>query len=637
MNILPAKLRKLSGFLILGMLLLPLCSHGFYSQPKLPELSAQLPAYPENVLEHTDALLNKAKLDNNFQLQMQALYLRANAYQVLGDQDGLKLSTKNGLEIARQINDTGYISSFLLLEAEILDIKGDWRRANSNLENAIALARTTDDERLVGEALLSRSSILTHQDKTEAALKDLMEASEIFRRHNDKKLIGITLSDIALIYQRSGEARKAIAYFHESMKYDEADDLYTAVINHINLGTAYTDAGEPVLAEKHLDQAIETASRIDGETYLNYAMLRMGDLKFEQQKFVEAQELYKQALGYFILKQDTLMEFNTRLSLADTHVKLQNAESARMQIDEASVLADSLGIPRLKLELMDSLADYYLLEGRPGSAVETLKNQLKLTKEAHEKEQKQKLDELKIRFEMAQSAAEAELMTLKISEQQTRHNLSLAIIVLVVLLFSIALFGYLKQRSMNKKLAALAMIDELTGVANRRHIITLARNELDRTKRYNSSLVLAIIDLDHFKQINDRFGHHMGDKVLKLFAKLCHDNIRKPDNIGRIGGEEWLLVFPSATQNQVLSIIERIRELYASAHPEGLPKDHPLTFCAGISQYLPADKEIEDIILRADSAQYEAKTTGRDRVICDNIVQITQKATDTLNESLKQR
>lgn len=635
MRTLPATSRKLLGIFFLGLLMVPFCSYGLYSQPDLPELESRLPAHPEYVLERTAELIAQATRDNQLQLEMQAHYVQAIAYQVMSAHAAMEQSVLRGLDIARQINDTGYISQFLWLEAEILDVKGNWGKANSNLENAIALALSTGDERLIGMALLARSRVLSNQYQAEAALKDLMQANEIFQRNQDKEYIGVTLSDIALIYQSTGDIEKAIEYFLESMKYDEADDLYTAVINHINLGDAYTDADKPVLAEQHLRQAIKIANELGDQNSLAFAVLRLGDLKSGLKQYEQALYLFEQALGYFILQQDRLMEFNSRLSVAATHVKLNNAESARKQLDEAEAIAQQLGLPQLTLHLQNTLADYYLLEERPGSAVETLRKQLKLTAELYEKAHQNKLDELKIRFNTVQNEVESELLLVKLQEQQTRHRLYLAIMILVVLILSITLWAYLKQRSANRKLANLAMMDELTGVANRRHILTLARNELDRAKRYNSSLVLAIIDLDHFKQINDRYGHHMGDQVLKIFARLCHDNIRKPDKIGRIGGEEWLLVFPSVTQNQVLPIIERVRELYATAHPEGLPRDHPLTFCAGISEYLPTDVDVGDIIVRADRAQYAAKSAGRNRVMCDNVVHISKKTTDIVNESIK--
>ena len=164
-----------------------------------------------------------------------------------------------------------------------------------------------------------------------------------------------------------------------------------------------------------------------------------------------------------------------------------------------------------------------------------------------------------------------------------------------------------------QQLELLANRDGLTGLINRRHFMLLAEQELARAQRYRRSLTVGMADLDHFKKLNDTYGHAAGDAVLKAFAALVGDTLRQSDLVCRYGGEEFAFLFPEVAIDEATRLAERLRELFAASDiriPDG--RTVRVTFSMGLADatILP----LEGALKCADEALYEAKHAGRNRV-----------------------
>jgi diguanylate cyclase (GGDEF)-like protein len=166
----------------------------------------------------------------------------------------------------------------------------------------------------------------------------------------------------------------------------------------------------------------------------------------------------------------------------------------------------------------------------------------------------------------------------------------------------------------NVRIEELAQLDELTGALNRRYIMKCLNDEIAKAQRNATTCCIAIIDLDHFKKINDHFGHPVGDEVLRAFAISVFANIRTIDRFGRQGGEEFLLILPDTDIDLAIQTLDRLRGLITELNWSAIAQDLTLTISAGISAIRPNDTP-EDILARADLALYRAKDTGRDRVV----------------------
>jgi diguanylate cyclase (GGDEF)-like protein len=154
--------------------------------------------------------------------------------------------------------------------------------------------------------------------------------------------------------------------------------------------------------------------------------------------------------------------------------------------------------------------------------------------------------------------------------------------------------------------------DQLTGLPNRRHILGLLDQALAANEGTGSGLCIAVIDIDHFKAINDAHGHEAGDVVLEHFARSCRERVRAQDRLGRTGGEEFLLLLPEVSLDYAVRIINRIRNGFPPAVLEYKGLQLPCTFSAGVTEALPDDGR-SSILRRADQALYAAKEEGRNR------------------------
>lgn len=180
----------------------------------------------------------------------------------------------------------------------------------------------------------------------------------------------------------------------------------------------------------------------------------------------------------------------------------------------------------------------------------------------------------------------------------------------VVLLMIGMLLAYREEAA--QALERLATTDGLTGVLNRRAWLALANAKLARHAVENRSLSVLIMDIDHFKQINDTRGHDAGDRALQLFARLMQEACLSGDLVCRYGGEEFC-VLTTGEQNARTNFDQRMRARLASTVFEAL--GHQVTYSAGLVTRTSADKLISELLLRADQALYHAKATGRNRTI----------------------
>jgi diguanylate cyclase (GGDEF)-like protein len=164
-----------------------------------------------------------------------------------------------------------------------------------------------------------------------------------------------------------------------------------------------------------------------------------------------------------------------------------------------------------------------------------------------------------------------------------------------------------------ERVEQLASHDDLTGTYNRRFFMQLLEEERARVQRSGEPFAVALFDLDHFKSINDRFGHLTGDSVLRDFCKLVQVNMRTTDRFARFGGEEFVLLMPATTTAEAACVaVERIRAAAASKEWGDQLAGHAVTVSAGVAIYR-AEEPLEELLGRADASLYDAKRSGRNR------------------------
>ena len=179
----------------------------------------------------------------------------------------------------------------------------------------------------------------------------------------------------------------------------------------------------------------------------------------------------------------------------------------------------------------------------------------------------------------------------------------------------ISVMDITNRKRIQQELERLATTDSLTGLYNRRSFFEFANKELRRAVRYKQPMALIMLDLDHFKAINDTYGHQVGDTVLRRFAELLKYNLREEDLMGRIGGEEFCAILVSSEEQGAYLVAERIRKRWMEESFDLLERQVTFTVSIGISIMLNERESIEEVMERADVGLYSAKRSGRNCVI----------------------
>lgn len=168
-----------------------------------------------------------------------------------------------------------------------------------------------------------------------------------------------------------------------------------------------------------------------------------------------------------------------------------------------------------------------------------------------------------------------------------------------------------RMRDQADEMKQLALTDPLTDLSNRRHLLSRLKYEHERSLRYQRSLSLIFIDLDDFKEVNDRFGHLVGDKVLRGIGQALRSSIRSTDLLARIGGDEFAILLPETRSDGALRVVDRLRQSLLEYSEGANPSIPRLTFCAGVAELTPADETIDEMLARADRLHYMAKSAGK--------------------------
>lgn len=203
------------------------------------------------------------------------------------------------------------------------------------------------------------------------------------------------------------------------------------------------------------------------------------------------------------------------------------------------------------------------------------------------------------------SASEDEVFSI-LKNQRAINSLLITVLILLVTVS----FAVLNRNRM--KIQTMAVTDKLTGAYNRHYFVSHSEQELSRSRRYHRDFCILILDIDHFKKVNDQFGHLGGDSVLIELTKLIEKTLRSTDLFARWGGEEFIILLPESNIEQGYLVAERLRSAVEVTPFHSAGK---ITVSLGISSLIINDQSVDEIIRRADNALYEAKESGRNKVV----------------------
>ncbi len=406
-----------------------------------------------------------------------------------------------------------------------------------------------------------------------------------------------------------------------------------------DLGWALMHGGQSVAARGPFEQVLALATEIADVSFMMRGHEGLAEVLLQQRDASGALQHARAALRLAAAHPGLrFREVTAQTQVVEALALLQRPELGAA-IDKLRGMASRDPSARTAALIARSAARGYRALGRHDLAYAELERYLELTKSDAQAARERDAQRLQARYEATLREAEnrelrhaAEHARLELAARAERQRALWALV--LVLLAGLAGGGLFFGRALKRRrrLAELALRDELTGLPNRRAVLAFAREQFDLARRLDLPISLALVDLDHFKAVNDRHGHAAGDRVLQAFADAATHVVRGQDRIGRWGGEEWLLVMPGTRAAELPAVFDRLRQAMAEQRVPGLPHPHGVTFSMGTAERHAGIETLDALVAEADGHLYRAKAQGRD-TLCGHSLSLVHSAAESVFQS----
>ncbi len=493
------------------------------------------------------------------------------------------------------------------------------------LEQLDALLATQTPGSL-GEACIrkERGWLRFSEDDTEGALRDLIPAYEQMRLHHLPEEQAIVAGRLATVYVGAREFEQATDLIDETIAY------FTATRAHARLPAAYDRLGKVHAAQGRWSNALDAfekmraaAERTGDEAAMAHARTRLCGVEIEEGAWAAAARNCAAARRALARVADVDQEERSILVAYQARLELVagNAAAALEGFDRALGQDPAALSKPVRSQFHRWRADANAALGRYQAAHADLQEYLYRIEAINELESARQIAMLRVRFATDREVRRNELLVRdnalkqeRLARSQIVSRLWTVLAVIAVVLLAVLAISLRNGRRHRHQLQRLAEHDDLTRMPNRRRILELAAQAFDEARRRRQPLALALVDVDHFKSINDGFGHAGGDDVLRVLAHRALETLQSRGAIGRYGGEEFLVVLPRMGLEGARPLLDALRE---AAKQLPLPPELGtlrVTLSVGVATLQADDGSVEAMIRRADAALYTAKSAGRDRV-----------------------
>ena len=427
------------------------------------------------------------------------------------------------------------------------------------------------------------------------------------------------LNSLASLYYSSEQYALASDYYHKLVKMDEASgDDEALAVSLYNLAHVVASLQQFTEAEQFLQRSLELSRTLQDHSGVAYAEKALGVNAQAAGHLPQAQMYLSSALIGFTTLGDTAQHAAVLRNLADVELALFQPEAAINHYQEAIPMLQSTQLTsglirayRGLSQAFEAVSDLPNALSMQHQYADLLQNELQQQSLASTQQLREQLDlrryvDSNNRLEQQTSAQQAEL-----DNNKRILQLQLIALALTVTLVGVLSYMFMRSSQIAHRMRTLATTDELTGLLNRRAIMDRGNQEWQRADRYQETPSCLVLDVDHFKSINDTWGHAKGDEVLKLITSSLSDMLRQTDYLGRIGGEEFLLITAHTNLQHAQVLAERIRKRVSEIETWDMG-GRRLTISIGIATF-NKQQSFEHCVQLADKALYHAKRTGRDR------------------------
>ncbi len=602
------------------VLILSYQCHANYSKDYDKELSDLITIDPNKTLALALDKLDQSQINGDVEKQLFSIYYILESLSILSETQQIDAYIKQGLELAKKNHNIRFESEFLSFQSYQYELKGNYNEAVISANKALHLSEEIDDDRIRAELLAGRGQVQLAIENYDLAMKDVENAIAVFKENDDNENLSLNYNLLAIIYYSMGDLDNALKYYQESQIYDEIKSPYNLATTYYNIGSVYASKEDYSQALDYFNKSTLLSKQNNDKASLAFANYGIAEVYLFQNKVRESEEVIKLTIEIFKDIEDELMLFNANLLMAELKTKNKLYSEALVYLDLAEIQKNSMDTPSTNLYFLFQKIDYYVAQKLWKEAydltilVSDAKNKLQ------EDELNKLVSELKVRFNAQFDQEKLELLTNKnklqqevIVQEKARQKYLWGLVILGFLIFTITYVAFINQRKIKKHMYQLSITDHLTRVSNRRHIVQQMKNLHQQSLTEMTSFGLVMIDLDYFKNINDSYGHDVGNEALIYFAKTVKTVIGGNGEIGRIGGEEWLLLFPNISIEEIRKYLNEIRDTFKASLSLKIPEDCVLSFSSGVimcaGQYDNYEKMLSDV----DNAMYSAKQKGREQ------------------------
>jgi diguanylate cyclase (GGDEF)-like protein len=440
------------------------------------------------------------------------------------------------------------------------------------------------------EARAWLGACLVQQGRYQDGFEALHAALRSFETLGQKSRGARALNYLAVIHEELGDFHRAFEVYREALECAVADgdtDMQGRVL--ANHGEALVSWGAPEQGLPVLSRAVDVLRGLGAHWHYGWCLLAIGRIHHSHGDSEKALEFHRAALDAVEQGHSPRARVEVYAGLGELHsLRGQHPECLRW-LNKALTLATTLGIRREIFKTHKLLSEAHKRAGEFELA-------LKHHEQFHEV-RSGVFDEL-ARERVATLKAEFELERALEAREHERRELH-------------AKYTQLEQRA--ETLTHLSVRDGLTGLFNRRHFEEALSLEMQRARSFGQTLCLALLDVDHFKRINDGYSHVVGDAVLRTIAQVLQKELRASDVAARYGGEEFVLILPHTALDGARIAAEKVRVAIATSQWAHLTPGRGVTASMGLAEWKPGETPTE-LVRRADQALYAAKTSGRNRV-----------------------
>jgi diguanylate cyclase (GGDEF)-like protein len=512
----------------------------------------------------------------------------------------------------------GLAAGILNCEGEIAETAGNNAKARTSYEHAVTVATENNDEDMLAQSLFQRGWLLGLQGEYASGLSDLRHADVLYEKLNKPIFALTTLNGIATLYNRMGDYEQAKHIYSLALKEQRTQNMFReeSVTLH-NLGRTHEYLGEWDFAREAFTQSLELSRRIGYARAEAYALRGLAAVYNASGNPHAALDTLQKASLLQSQTPDARLRASILLARGVALHQLQRlGESAAALEEAAGVFRQADALVELN-STQTELAAVYAALGNWRAAFERQTEAKSISDRLLKNQIDQRFATLKIEFDTAAKEKENQALMREnavgeeaLRQAQNVRHLQAAVIVLIVLLAGVLATLAVYQHGSSLRMRKLAMTDELTGVPNRRAVLARLDPVLKNSTAPPCSVL--IIDIDHFKNINDHHGHLAGDQVLKVVADRVRAGVPEPGFFGRLGGEEFLIVLPDTNLERAMVVAEDFRARIMSLDTGRWFADRRhITASIGVTSSNPGGDTPSTMLQRADAALYVAKRSGR--------------------------